>query len=177
MSLQTTSAGTFRPVGSKSFGKIRQMPEAFDQQPVETAATISACIAASRAEDGMEWAVGAKRAFDWFLGESDLKTTLVDFESGSCSDGLHSDRPNENKGAESVLSYLIGLAEMRQFTRAAAIDRTKSLSGFVRTADRSIAPRTKPGERLAPIPIIEPPTSISASGSGSGGRQTIQASD
>jgi glycosyltransferase involved in cell wall biosynthesis len=177
MSLQTTSAGNFRPVGSKSFGKIRQMPEAFDQQPVETAATISACIAASRAEDGMEWAAGAKRAFDWFLGENDLKTTLVDFESGSCSDGLHSDRPNENKGAESVLSYLIGLAEMRQFTRAAAIDRTKSLSGFVRTADRSIAPRTKPGERLAPIPIIEPPTSISASGSGSGGRQTIQASD
>ena len=35
MSLQTTSSGCFRPVGSKSFGKIRQQPDAFDQQPVE----------------------------------------------------------------------------------------------------------------------------------------------
>ena len=35
MSLQTTSSGCFRPVGTKSFGKIRQKPDAFDQQPVE----------------------------------------------------------------------------------------------------------------------------------------------
>ena len=35
MSLQTTSSGYFRPVGSTSFGKIRQKPDAFDQQPVE----------------------------------------------------------------------------------------------------------------------------------------------
>src|SRR5581483_10584805 len=41
MSLQTTSSGRFRPVGTTSFGKLRQTPEAFDQQPVEAAATIS----------------------------------------------------------------------------------------------------------------------------------------
>ena len=35
MSIQTASSGCFRPVGSESFGKIRQMPDAFDQQPVE----------------------------------------------------------------------------------------------------------------------------------------------
>ena len=50
MSIQTTSSGCFRPVGSKSFGKIRQMPNAFDQQPVEAWATISACLAAWRRE-------------------------------------------------------------------------------------------------------------------------------
>ena len=44
MSLQTASSGCFRPVGSKSFGRIRQKPDAFDQQPVEAAATISACL-------------------------------------------------------------------------------------------------------------------------------------
>ena len=63
MSLQTASSGCFRPVGSKSFGKIRQLPDAFDQQPVEAAATISACLAASRADDGEEWPQGAMRAF------------------------------------------------------------------------------------------------------------------
>ena len=50
MSLQTTSSGYFRPVGTKSFGRLRQKPEAFDQQPVEASATISACLAAWRAE-------------------------------------------------------------------------------------------------------------------------------
>src|SRR5207247_1569882 len=41
MSLQITSSGCFRPVGTKSFGRVRQGPEPFDQQPVEAAATIS----------------------------------------------------------------------------------------------------------------------------------------
>ena len=74
---------------------------------------------------GAEWPAGARRAFAWFLGENDLKTTLIDSDIGSCSDGLHPDRPNENSGAESVLSYLLGLVEIRQFERAAARDRAK----------------------------------------------------
>ena len=56
-SLQTTSSGYFRPVGTKSFGRLRQKPEAFDQQPVEASATISACLAAWRADDGAEWPI------------------------------------------------------------------------------------------------------------------------
>ncbi len=55
MALQTTSSGHFRPVGSESFGKIRRLPAAFDQQPVEAAAAISACLAASRADDSGDW--------------------------------------------------------------------------------------------------------------------------
>lgn len=177
MSLQTTSSGYFRPVGTKSFGRCRQKPEAFDQQPVEAAATISACLAASGMEDSGEWTAGAMRAFGWFLGENDLKITLIDPDTGSCSDGLHSDRPNENKGAESVLSYLLGLSEIRQFTRAAAIGRAKPLSKSVRSADRWIEPRTKPGERLASIPNLEPSKLISAPRPGQSRRQTLQTGD
>ena len=136
MSLQTTSSGCFRPVGTKSFGKLRQKPEAFDQQPVEASATISACLAAWRAEDGAEWPAGAMRAFGWFLGENDLQTTLIDPDTGRCSDGLHPDRSNENKGAESVLSYLLGLVEIRQFKRTAATGRTRPLSKLVPSADQ-----------------------------------------
>jgi glycosyltransferase involved in cell wall biosynthesis len=177
MSLQTTSSGYFRPVGTKSFGRLRQKPEAFDQQPVEAAATISACLAASRADEGAEWAAGAMRAFGWFLGENDLQTTLIDPATGSCSDGLHSDRLNENKGAESVLSYLLGLAEIRRFKRATAIDRAIPHSKLVRSAVRSIAPRTTPEARLVAIPLLEPPVLVSAPGSGQGRRQTIQTGD
>jgi glycosyltransferase involved in cell wall biosynthesis len=137
MEQQTASSGCFRPVGTKSFGRLRQKPEAFDQQPVEASATIAACLAAWRADDGAEWPAGAMRAFDWFLGENDLHTTLIDLDTGRCSDGLHPDRPNENKGAESVLSYLLGLTEIRRFKRAAATGRmvppSKSVVGAVRT--------------------------------------------
>jgi hypothetical protein len=139
MSLQTTSSGCFRPVGTKSFGRLRQKPEAFDQQPVEASATISACLAAWRAEDGTEWPAGAMRAFGWFLGENDLQTTLIDPDTGRCSDGLHPDRPNENKGAESVLSYLLGLVEIRRLKRTAAIGRMKPLSKLAPSAVRTIA--------------------------------------
>jgi hypothetical protein len=118
MAQQTTPDGYFRPVGTESFGVARKAPLAFDQQPVEAAAAISACLAAWRANDSAEWTAGAMRAFDWFLGSNDLQTSLVDPTSGSCLDGLHRDRPNENKGAESAVSYLLGLAEMRQFVRA-----------------------------------------------------------
>jgi hypothetical protein len=64
------------------------------------------------------------RAFGWFLGENDLQTTLINLDTGSCSDGLHPDRPNENKGAESALSYLLSLVEICQLKRITAMDRT-----------------------------------------------------
>lgn len=46
MSLETAAEGHFRPVGSSSFGAKRMHPQAFDQQPLEAAASISACLAA-----------------------------------------------------------------------------------------------------------------------------------
>jgi len=178
MSLQTTSTGCFRPVGTGSFWKPRQNPAAFDQQPVEAAATIAACLAASRAESGSEWPSGAMRAFGWFQGENDLHLTLIDPETGGCSDGLHPDRCNENMGAESALSYLLGLVEIRQFKRAAAIDRTAPASKPVRNiANQSIAARTIPGGNFVSIPILESPDLISAPGSGEGRRQALQAGD
>jgi glycosyltransferase involved in cell wall biosynthesis len=120
MSFQTTSSGYFRPVGTKSFGRLRQKPEAFDQQPIEASATISACLVAWRADDSAQWQAGAMSAFGWFLGENDLQTTLINLDTGSCSDGLHPDRPNENKGAESALSYLLSLVEIRQLNEREA---------------------------------------------------------
>ena len=114
MSQQIASSGHFRPVGSESFGRRYRAPEAFDQQPVEAAATISACLAAARVDGESDWAQTAMTAFDWFLGKNDLNIPLVDTETGSCRDGLHPDRPNENCGAELVVSYLLGLVEMRR---------------------------------------------------------------
>jgi hypothetical protein len=117
MTQQTTPAGHFRPVGTASFGEQRQHPRAFDQQPVEATATIAACLTAWRADGDGEWKAMATQAFAWFLGSNDLSVALVDPRTGSCRDGLHPDRANENRGGESVVCYLLGLAEIRQLAR------------------------------------------------------------
>jgi hypothetical protein len=168
MSLQTTSSGHFRPVGSKSFGRIRHKPEAFDQQAVEACATISACLAAWRADDDPEWSQGAMRAFGWFLGENDLQAALIDPNTGSCSDGLHPDRLNENKGAESVLSYLLGLLEMRQFhaaAAAAAVGQMSPAPQLIPNAIGTIPSRSVPGSLLVSAPHLESPDLVSPPGS------------
>jgi hypothetical protein len=120
MTRQMTSGGQFRPVGTAGFGDLRQHPRPFDQQPVEATATIAACLAAWRADGDAEWKTAAMRVFGWFLGSNDLSMAVVDPETGSCRDGLHPDRANENRGGESVVCYLLGLAEIRQLARGNA---------------------------------------------------------
>jgi len=117
MTMQTNAAGLFRPVGTASFSDTRARPHAFDQQPLEATATISACIAAWRADGDFAWREEAARVFAWFHGDNDLSVPLVDLDTGSCRDGLHPDRANENRGAESVVSYLLSLADIRQLAR------------------------------------------------------------
>jgi glycosyltransferase involved in cell wall biosynthesis len=112
VSIQQSSSGQFRPVGSAGFfprgGKLAQ----FDQQPIEAQGTISACIEAFRSTRDPSWHAHASAAFEWFLGRNDLNQPLYDAASGGCRDGLHVDRVNENQGAESTLAFLISLSEM-----------------------------------------------------------------
>nr|WP_249794390.1 glycosyltransferase family 4 protein [Bradyrhizobium sp. BRP56] len=115
---QQGAAGHFRPVGTAGFGDRRKPPRAFDQQPLEAAATIAACLTAWRADGDAEWKTLATKVFCWFLGNNDLSVALVDPETGSCRDGLHPDRANENCGGESVVSYLLAVADIRQLGRA-----------------------------------------------------------
>jgi hypothetical protein len=47
-----------------------------------------------------------------------LQIALYDHTTGGCRDGLHPDRANENQGAESTLSFLMALLEMRKLEEA-----------------------------------------------------------
>ncbi len=120
MRIQSAPAGHFRPVGTGGFFDTTQRPRAFDQQPLEVTASIAACDAAWRAEGDAAWHAHAARAFAWFLGFNDLLIPLVDLETGSCRDGLHRDRANENQGGESAVSYLLAVVQMRALARRAA---------------------------------------------------------
>lgn len=111
--IQMAPNGYFRPVGTESFGELRRAPRVFDQQPLEAAASISAALSAWRATGDTEWLDMAKNAFLWFHGRNDLGADLVDPATGACRDGLHADRPNENRGGESAVSYLLAQVEMQ----------------------------------------------------------------
>ena len=114
---QTGASGVFRPVGTSGFGNKRTAPRMFDQQPLEATATISACLAAWQVDGDSKWKTEALNVFSWFMGHNDLSLPLIDLETGSCHDGLHPDRINENRGGESVVSYLLSLAEIRHAHR------------------------------------------------------------
>jgi glycosyltransferase involved in cell wall biosynthesis len=113
-SIQRTDAGLFAPIGSQGFFVRGQPKAAFDQQPVEACGMVSACLQAHRATGEDAWIDRARLAFDWFLGRNQLDQCLYDADTGGCRDGLHSERPNENQGAESTLSFLMALMEMRR---------------------------------------------------------------
>ena len=112
VSIQTTQANHFRPIGSNGFYVKDAHRAQFDQQPVEAQAMVSACLEAYSLTQDRFWADEAKRAFEWFLGRNDLGLQLYDSTTGGCGDGLHDNRVNANQGAESTLAFHIALAEM-----------------------------------------------------------------
>lgn len=105
--------GHFVPIGSNGFYQRGGSRARFDQQPVEAHAMVSACLAAQAGTGDAKWGRHAHLAFDWFLGRNDLHLSLYDPATGGCRDGLHSDRLNQNEGAESTLAFLLALLEMR----------------------------------------------------------------
>jgi glycosyltransferase involved in cell wall biosynthesis len=105
--------GHFVPIGSQGFYRKGDEKARFDQQPLEAAGAVSACLQAYRVTGDSRWRIQAWSAFNWFLGENDLQLPLYDSSTGGCRDGLHPDRANENQGAESTLSFLMALLEMR----------------------------------------------------------------
>jgi glycosyltransferase involved in cell wall biosynthesis len=107
----------FVPIGSQGFYRQGGEKARFDQQPIEAAGAVSACLQAYRVTGDSRWRGEAWSAFNWFLGDNDLQLPLYDSVTGGCRDGLHPDRANENQGAESTLSFLTALLEMRSLQK------------------------------------------------------------
>jgi len=105
--------GHFVPIGSQGFYRKGGEKARFDQQPIEAAGAVSACLEAYRITGDNRWRSEACSAFNWFLGGNDLQVPLYDSVTGGCRDGLHPDRANQNQGAESTLSFLMALLEIR----------------------------------------------------------------
>jgi hypothetical protein len=118
---QTSNEGYFRPIGNNGFWRRGETRPHFDQQPIEACAMVSACLEAYRVTNDRYWYEHAQSAFDWFLGWNDLGLELYSSNTGGCCDGLLVDRVNPNQGAESTLSFLLSLTEMRLMENAVAV--------------------------------------------------------
>jgi len=112
LDIQTNEDGMLSVIGTDGW-YIRGGPRAmFDQQAIEAHALVDACIEAYHVTREPHWLDGARKAFNWFLGDNDLRTPVHDFTTSGCRDGLHPDRVNENQGAESTLAWLLSLLMM-----------------------------------------------------------------
>jgi glycosyltransferase involved in cell wall biosynthesis len=125
--------GHFVPIGSQGFYRKGGEKARFDQQPLEAAGAVSACLQAYRVTGDSRWRTEAWSAFNWFLGDNDLQLPLYDSVSGGCRDGLHPDRANENQGAESTLSFLMALLEMSSLQEPESLGTSGEL--FVATTN------------------------------------------
>lgn len=131
--VQTSEHGYFAPIGSNGFYPAGAAMASFDQQPVEACTMVSACLDARRITGDPVWGKHASRALSWFFGENRLNAALYDPSTGGCRDGLHADRLNENQGAESTLSFLLALTELR------AADRVELARGLSAHPPRMLA--------------------------------------
>ena len=80
---------------------------------------VSMCLDAHRLTGQSRFLEHARHAFQWFLGQNPRNAQVYDARTGGCRDGIHVDRLNENQGAESTLSFLTAVAEMRAADRLA----------------------------------------------------------
>jgi hypothetical protein len=113
MGVQTGTDGVFVPIGTNGFYSRNGDRSYSDQQPIEASSSVSACLRAHRVTRNPIWLAEAQRAFRWYLGENQLGQPLYDKTTGGCHDGLHAKRVNRNQGAESTLSFLCALVELR----------------------------------------------------------------
>jgi hypothetical protein len=96
----------------------------YDQQPIEVAALADACARAFGLTGDERWAVGVRRAVDWFTGDNDLGVAMMDVGTGGGFDGLGQYAASTNQGAESTLALLSTLQHGRDLpTRSRLSDR------------------------------------------------------
>ena len=117
VNIQQSEQGWIMPIGNQGFYQKGGQISYFDQQPVEVYSLLSACLEAFRVTKDTKWYDHATQAFEWFFGRNALGVSMYDKVTGGCRDGLHIDRLNENQGAESTLSFIQALLEMKQFAR------------------------------------------------------------
>lgn len=125
--IQKDPAGNFVPIGNNGWYERNGKKAQFDQQPIEAEAMIEACVEAYNVTGDTAWIKEATRSFEWFLGRNDLQTSVYDYRTGGCCDGLQANGVNQNQGAESTLAWLLSLLTMYKLRSSQLIEGEKKV--------------------------------------------------
>ncbi|KYO66552.1 hypothetical protein [Thermovenabulum gondwanense] len=114
--------GYLNIVGNRGWWNKEDKPPLFDQQPVDAASIILACLQAYIATGDKEYMVLARVAFKWYMGENINKVPLINDKTQGCHDALVPDGVNLNQGAEALVSYLMACQLLNEFERGNAVE-------------------------------------------------------
>ena len=95
------------PVGNQGWFPRGGTPAIFDQQPIDPASIVEACMAAARITGDAKYLAFANTAYAWFLGNNVKGAQIYDPHTGGCRDGLGRRGANLNQGGESTIMCLI----------------------------------------------------------------------
>jgi hypothetical protein len=126
--LQSNRDGRISLIGSNGWYERSGKRARFDQQPIDAAALVEACAEAYRITGDPRWFARARACFGWFGGNNEINSTLYDYQTGGCRDGLHADGPNLNEGAESSLAWLTALMTVMDLNRARSLREAADLN-------------------------------------------------
>ncbi|TYP57804.1 hypothetical protein [Thermosediminibacter litoriperuensis] len=99
--------GYLNIVGNRGWWQKESEMPLYDQQPVDAASIILACLQAFLSTGEREYALKAKVAYDWYWGKNINEIPLINRETQGCHDALTPDGVNQNQGAEALVSFLL----------------------------------------------------------------------
>ena len=112
LKVQTAPDGHLSIIGNNGWLDKQGNHSRFDQQPIEVMSLINACLEVYITTGERKWLHESERCLSWFMGQNDLQTSVYDYKTGGCGDGIERHGVNANQGAESTLSWLISLINM-----------------------------------------------------------------
>ncbi len=125
---------SFTPVAGR--GLHDESPQ-FDQQPIEAWAMTEACSFAYRYSRDAKWHRLARLAGSWFLANNDVGVRVYDPTTGGGYDGLEANGVNLNQGAESTLSFVATMRELRVLESSPPLDGSNDATAPHATSRRA----------------------------------------
>lgn len=93
--------------------EVRAAEVAQQQFPISAQTTVAAAVEAYRRTSDGDWLDVALLAFEWFVGKNSIGSALYEPHTGGTCDGIFGGVLNKNCGAESSLSFLLALFELK----------------------------------------------------------------
>jgi hypothetical protein len=99
--------GYLNIIGNRGWWQKQNDIPPYDQQPVDAASIVLACLQAFLITREMEYITKAQMAYEWYFGRNINNIPLYNYRTQGCHDALVPEGVNLNQGAEAVISFLL----------------------------------------------------------------------